>query len=214
MTRGTPVSEGRMNRPIWAAFGALGVVFGDLGTSPLYTLQTVVQAMGGHFTPHARARRPVADLLDLDCHDFDQVLPVRHAGRQSRRRRHSRAHVLDRARMALRQGAKAADRHGTARRRADLRRWRDHPGDIRVERARGRQRRDGRPSSRSSCPWRWSILLVLFGAQRFGTEKIGHAFGPVMLLWFLVIALLGIASIARASRRIAAVDPRMPSRSW
>src|ERR1700723_2225507 len=35
----------------WAAFGALGVVFGDLGTSPLYTLQTVVQAMGGQFTP-------------------------------------------------------------------------------------------------------------------------------------------------------------------
>src|SRR6202030_557470 len=34
----------------WAAFGALGVVFGDLGTSPLYTLQTVVQATGGHFT--------------------------------------------------------------------------------------------------------------------------------------------------------------------
>jgi KUP system potassium uptake protein len=30
---------------------ALGVVFGDLGTSPLYTLQTVVQAMGGRFTP-------------------------------------------------------------------------------------------------------------------------------------------------------------------
>src|SRR3984957_17272608 len=35
----------------WAAFGALGVVFGDLGTSPLYTLQTVVQAIGGQFTP-------------------------------------------------------------------------------------------------------------------------------------------------------------------
>src|SRR6202000_3472308 len=34
----------------WAAFGALGVVFGDLGTSPLYTLQTVVQATGGQFT--------------------------------------------------------------------------------------------------------------------------------------------------------------------
>lgn len=37
----------------WAAFGALGVVFGDLGTSPLYTLQTVVQAMGGQFTPQS-----------------------------------------------------------------------------------------------------------------------------------------------------------------
>jgi KUP system potassium uptake protein len=35
----------------WVGLTALGVVFGDLGTSPLYTLQTVVQAMGGRFTP-------------------------------------------------------------------------------------------------------------------------------------------------------------------
>jgi K+ transporter len=34
----------------WAMLAALGVVFGDLGTSPLYTLQTVVQAMDGHVT--------------------------------------------------------------------------------------------------------------------------------------------------------------------
>ena len=35
------------------------------------------------------------------------------------------------------------------------------------------------------------ILIVLFAAQRFGTERIGRAFGPIMLLWFIVIALLG-----------------------
>src|SRR5450755_4425387 len=34
----------------WAKTAALGIVYGDLGTSPLYTLQTVVQAMGGRFT--------------------------------------------------------------------------------------------------------------------------------------------------------------------
>src|ERR1700720_2730794 len=39
------------------------------------------------------------------------------------------------------------------------------------------------------------ILLGLFAAQRFGTEKIGSAFGPVMLLWFTVIAVLGSVSI-------------------
>src|SRR5580692_7236628 len=33
-----------------AALTALGIVYGDLGTSPLYTLQTVVQSAGGHFT--------------------------------------------------------------------------------------------------------------------------------------------------------------------
>jgi KUP system potassium uptake protein len=52
------------------------------------------------------------------------------------------------------------------------------------------------------------VLLCLFGAQRFGTEKIGRAFGPVMLLWFLVIAALGIASIMQHPDIIAAVDPR------
>src|SRR5580692_11700131 len=36
-----------------AALTALGVVYGDLGTSPLYTLQTVVQATGGRFTPES-----------------------------------------------------------------------------------------------------------------------------------------------------------------
>jgi KUP system potassium uptake protein len=35
----------------WSMLAALGVVFGDLGTSPLYTLQTIVQAVGGKFTP-------------------------------------------------------------------------------------------------------------------------------------------------------------------
>jgi KUP system potassium uptake protein len=39
----------------WAALSALGVVFGDLGTSPLYTLQTVVQAAGAGFRRKARS---------------------------------------------------------------------------------------------------------------------------------------------------------------
>src|SRR5271170_7342805 len=46
-----PTNEGRPGR--WAMLTALGVVFGDLGTSPLYTLQTVVQATGGQFTPQS-----------------------------------------------------------------------------------------------------------------------------------------------------------------
>ena len=36
-----------------AALASLGIVYGDLGTSPLYTLQTVIQTIGGKFTPEA-----------------------------------------------------------------------------------------------------------------------------------------------------------------
>ncbi len=52
------------------------------------------------------------------------------------------------------------------------------------------------------------VLLCLFGAQRFGTERIGRAFGPIMLLWFLVIAVLGAVSIRQHPAVLAAVDPR------
>ena len=52
------------------------------------------------------------------------------------------------------------------------------------------------------------VLFCLFASQQFGTEKIGRAFGPVMMIWFAVIAALGLASIAQHPGVIAAVDPR------
>lgn len=42
-----------------------------------------------------------------------------------------------------------------------------------------------------------AILITLFAVQRFGTAKIGVAFGPVMLLWFLTLAILGIINIGQ-----------------
>lgn len=51
------------------------------------------------------------------------------------------------------------------------------------------------------------VLLALFTAQRFGTAKLGSAFGPLMTLWFLVIAGLGIAGVWQNPQVIAAVNP-------
>jgi KUP system potassium uptake protein len=52
------------------------------------------------------------------------------------------------------------------------------------------------------------ILFGLFAVQSRGTAQIAKAFGPVMLLWFAVIAALGVAGISRYPAVIAAVDPR------
>jgi KUP system potassium uptake protein len=52
------------------------------------------------------------------------------------------------------------------------------------------------------------ILVVLFLAQRFGTSRVGAVFGPVMLIWFAVIAALGILQIVREPAILAALDPR------
>ena len=53
-----------------------------------------------------------------------------------------------------------------------------------------------------------AILIALFVMQKFGTHRVGGLFGPVMVLWFLTIALLGIVWIARAPEVMTAVDPR------
>jgi KUP system potassium uptake protein len=53
-----------------------------------------------------------------------------------------------------------------------------------------------------------AILLGLFAIQRRGTAQIAKALGPVMLLWFAVIAALGVAVISRYPAVIAAADPR------
>jgi KUP system potassium uptake protein len=51
------------------------------------------------------------------------------------------------------------------------------------------------------------ILVLLFMVQRFGTGKVGRAFGPITLLWFLVIGVLGLIEIAQAPRILAIINP-------
>ncbi len=51
------------------------------------------------------------------------------------------------------------------------------------------------------------ILIGLFMVQRKGVAVIGRVFGPVMLVWFVVIALLAIPSILRAPEVLTAVNP-------
>jgi K+ transporter len=39
------------------------------------------------------------------------------------------------------------------------------------------------------------VLAAVFAAQRFGTEKVGKVFGPVMTIWFLSLAAIGIWNV-------------------
>jgi len=52
------------------------------------------------------------------------------------------------------------------------------------------------------------ILLVIFYIQQYGTHRVGGLFGPVMVLWFIVIAALGVVWIAREPIVLSAIDPR------
>jgi KUP system potassium uptake protein len=199
-----PGEPGRLGS--WAAFGALGVVFGDLGTSPLYTLQTVVQATGGQFTPQS-----ALGVLSLVFWTLIVTISIKYCLFVLRADNRGEGGIL--ALMSL-IGANGFT-----------------PG-LRVLTGMGLLGAaliygDGVITPAISVlsalegvnvvtdtfkpyvmPMAVVVLLGLFSAQRFGTEKIGRAFGPVMLLWFLVIAVLGTASILKHPQVLAAVDPR------
>jgi KUP system potassium uptake protein len=51
------------------------------------------------------------------------------------------------------------------------------------------------------------ILLALFLVQKKGTAKVGRVFGPVMVLWFITIAILGIMEIIKSPQILLAINP-------
>jgi len=201
------ISEAHPARPkSWAAFGALGVVFGDLGTSPLYTLQTVVQATGGQFTPQT-----ALGVLSLVFWTLIVTVSIKYCLFVMRADNRGEGGILALMSLIGANGFTPGIRllTGMGLLGAAL-----IYGDgvitpaISVLSALEGVNVVTDALKAYVMPMAVVILLVLFSAQRFGTEKIGRAFGPVMMLWFLVIALLGIASILKRPEVIAAVDPR------
>ncbi|HXP66219.1 MAG TPA: KUP/HAK/KT family potassium transporter [Steroidobacteraceae bacterium] len=189
-----------------AAFGALGVVFGDLGTSPLYTLQTVVQATGGHFTPQS-----ALGVLSLIFWTLIVTISIKYCLFVLRADNRGEGGIL--ALMSLigangfTPGLKLLTGMGLLGAALIYGDGVITPAISVLSALEGVNvvTNDLKPFV---MPMAVFVLLVLFSAQRFGTEKIGRAFGPVMLLWFLVIAALGFASILKHPQVIAAVDPR------
>jgi KUP system potassium uptake protein len=184
---------------------ALGVVFGDLGTSPLYTLQTVVQAMGGEFTPAG-----ALGILSLIVWTLIITISVKYCLFVMRADNRGEGGIL--ALMSL-IGANGF-----------IPGWRMLTGmgllgaaliygdGVITPAISVLSALEGVNVATDSLkpyvmPGAVLILVVLFIAQRFGTERIGHAFGPVMLLWFVVIGTLGLVSIAHHPQVLAALDP-------
>ena len=59
-----------------------------------------------------------------------------------------------------------------------------------------------------TVPITLGVLAALFAIQRRGTARVARLFGPIMILWFLVLAVSGAASIATHPQVLAAIDPR------
>jgi KUP system potassium uptake protein len=188
-----------------AALGALGVVFGDLGTSPLYTLQTVVQAAGGHFTPQS-----ALGILSLITWTLIITVSIKYCLFVMRADNHGEGGIL--ALMSL-VGADALKGRTMIFTAMGLLGAGLIYGDGVITPAISvLSALEGVNVLTSSfkpfiMPAAVVILAALFAAQKFGTAKIGVAFGPIMAVWFIVITALGISGIVSAPVVLTAIDP-------
>jgi KUP system potassium uptake protein len=190
----------------WVGLASLGVVFGDLGTSPLYTLQTVVQAMGGRFTPAS-----AIGILSLIVWTLILTISVKYCLFVMRADNRGEGGIL--ALMSL-VGANGFTRGAKLLTGMGLLGAALIYGDgiitpaISVLSALEGVNVATDTLKPFVMPMAVAILIGLFAWQRFGTQSIGRVFGPVMLLWFIVIAILGLFAIARHPEVLAALDPR------
>ncbi len=185
------------------AVAALGVVFGDIGTSPLYTLKTVLALTGGY-----PEHDTVLGALSLVIWTLTLITTVKYVCVAMNVDNDGEGGIL--ALMAL-LGVKRAHRpvivatglFGAALIYGD---GAITPAISVLSALEGLE--IATPTvTPYIVPSAVVILLVLFAAQSQGTARIGRAFGPVMLLWFLALAVLGIKGILQHPAVLAAIDP-------
>jgi KUP system potassium uptake protein len=192
-----------------AALACMGVVFGDIGTSPLYTLNVAAKSASpdGQVSPAA-----VLGCVSLIFWSLIIVISIKYAILIMRADNHGEGGIL--ALLAL-----------VSPRRARRNKWRAAMvviglvgatllyGDgtitpaISVLSAIEGLKIYAPQMSRFVVPLTVVILVVLFLIQRRGTSFIGGLFGPVMLIWFIVAAILGVVGIVREPAVLAALSP-------
>jgi KUP system potassium uptake protein len=208
-TTQAPATPAASSLPLAATLGALGVVYGDIGTSPLYALKQAALAAtdNGHITPAA-----VLGVVSVIFWALIAIISIKYALLIMRADNRGEGGIV--ALLAL-----------LSARNAERGSWRVHLlivgligaallyGDgaitpaISVLSAIEGLKVDAPSLTPLVVPLTVVILIGLFLIQRKGAGFIGGIFGPVMLAWFVAIGVLGLIGIARAPTVLAALSP-------
>jgi KUP system potassium uptake protein len=189
--------------------GALGVVFGDIGTSPLYALQAVFNIDGKavHVNP-----LDVYGVISLVIWSITMIVSVKYVTFIMRADNNGEGGIM--ALTSLLEQAKLKRRSlkmtlvmlgiiGASLFYGD---GAITPAISVLSAVQGLQ--VATPSLSSLVlPITIAVLVALFSIQRFGTGLVGHLFGPVMAVWFGVLGLIGAIEIAHHPGILRALSP-------
>ena len=196
MNRISPDLNGSKQRlRIGALIGVLGVVYGDIGTSPLYALQASL----GYFTKSGLQYDDIFGVLSLIFWALIITVTLKYVTFVMRADNHGEGGIL--ALMALAQRVAKSDQTRSALGIIGIVGAGLFFGDgmitpaISVLSAVAGLEVVSPNLSPAVDPISLVVIVILFLSQRRGTGSMGRAFGPVMTVWFLVIGLLGLLQI-------------------
>ncbi len=188
--------------------GAIGVVFGDIGTSPLYTLKEA-------FSPHYGLRNDhdtVLGVLSLAFWALNIVVTLKYVTIIMRADNDGEGGIMALMALAqrtLRKGSRSAYVVGILGIFGASLFFGDGvitPAITVMGAVEGLE--VAAPGlGRFVVPIALVVLAGLFAAQRFGTERVGKVFGPVMVLWFLALAAIGVWNVVAAPEVLKAFNP-------
>ncbi|SKA08403.1 potassium transporter Kup [Novilysobacter spongiicola] len=187
---------------------AVGVVFGDIGTSPLYTLREA-------FSPHyglVANHDTVLGILSLVFWALMIVVTLKYVTIIMRADNEGEGGIM--ALMALAQrtlpkGSKSAYGVGILGVFGAALFFGDGviTPAISVLSALEGLEVVAPQLGRWVVPLTVVVLVALFAAQRFGTEKVGKVFGPITGIWFITLAVLGVVNILHEPEVLSAINP-------
>jgi KUP system potassium uptake protein len=188
--------------------GAIGVVFGDIGTSPLYTMK---EAFSPHYglTPD---QATVLGILSLVFWSLLLVITVKYVLVIMRADNDGEGGIMALTALAQRtlpQGSRGAYVMGLLGVFGVALFFGDGvltPAISVLSAVEGLE--VATPALRHwILPITIVVLVVLFATQRFGTSVVGRAFGPVVVLWFLALAAIGLSNISANPEVLQALNP-------
>ncbi|MBS1143496.1 MAG: potassium transporter Kup [Proteobacteria bacterium] len=188
---------------------ALGIVYGDIGTSPLYSIKEV---FGGAHHPVPITPENVLGILSLFLWSLIIVVTLKYVSFIMRANNKGEGGIIALMTLALHNGDPASRRHkllialglfGAALFYGD---GVITPAISVLSAVEGLELIT--PAFKPYIqPITLVILVGLFFIQRRGTASVGALFGPIMLIWFAVLALLGGVAIIEHPAVLAAVNP-------
>ncbi len=190
---------------------ALGVVFGDIGTSPIYTVQTVFNPVDPHPVPISRDH--IFGVVSLIFWSVMMIVTLTYVTLVMRADNNGEGGIMALITLLRRWTGSRGRRTAAFLAALGIFGAALFFGDSMITPAISvLSAVEGlnvvHPGLHDwVVPITAVIILVLFSVQRHGTAAVGRLFGPVMILWFLTIGALGVTGIARHPEILAALSP-------